>query len=57
MDYHKNDILQSEEDDDNNRESSTTEISEWDREFLNIDANILFDIILVCLSFLKLFIG
>ncbi len=57
MDYHKNDILKSEEDNDNNRESNTTEISEWDREFLNIDANILFEIISVCLSFLKLFIG
>lgn len=57
MDYHKNDILQSEEDDDNNRELNTTEISEWDLEFLNIDTNILSEIILVCLSFLKLFIG
>jgi hypothetical protein len=56
MDYHKNDILQSEEDDDNNRELSTTEISEWDREFLNTDYDLLFEIILVCLSFLKLFI-
>jgi hypothetical protein len=57
MDYHKNDILKSEEDDDNNRELNTTEISEWDLEFLNIDTNILSEIILVCLSFLKLFIG
>jgi hypothetical protein len=57
MDYHKNDILQSEEDDDNNRELSSTEISEWDREFLNTNADLLFEITLVCLSFLKLFIG
>ncbi len=56
MDYHKNDIPQSEQDDDENREKGPAHISDWDENFLNISTELLFELISVCLSFIKLFI-
>jgi hypothetical protein len=57
MDYHKNDVPQSEEDDDNIRESGTNDISDWDRDFLNVSKDLLFELISVCLlSFIQPFI-
>ncbi len=57
MDYHKNHVPQSEEDDANIRESSTTDISDWNRDFFNVSKELLFELISVCLlSFIQPFI-
>jgi hypothetical protein len=56
MNYHKNDISQSEDDDNDVRELGTANISDWYRDFLNVGTDLLFDLVLVCWLFIKLFI-
>lgn len=46
--HHKNDPQSTGEDDDNRRR--TTEIDEWDQKFMQVDQEMLFEIILVCLA-------
>jgi S-phase kinase-associated protein 1 len=49
-DYHKNDLPQIE--DDETREKNTAEISVWDQNFMNVDSEMLFKLVLVCVLFL-----
>lgn len=55
--HHKNDPQSTGEDDDNRRR--TTEIDEWDQKFMQVDQEMLFEIILVCLvlEYLMYFLG
>ena len=46
--HHKNDPPQSTEDDSDSRKK-TTDIEEWDQKFMQVDQEMLFEIILVCL--------
>jgi len=48
--YHKNDLPQIE--DDENREQNTAEMSVWDQNFMKVDSEMLFNLILVCVLFL-----
>jgi S-phase kinase-associated protein 1 len=46
--HHQNDPPSASDDDDNRRK--TTDIDEWDQKFMQVDQEMLFEIILVCLE-------
>jgi len=48
--YHKNDLPQIE--DDENREQNTAKMSVWDQNFMKVDSEMLFNLVLVCVLFL-----
>lgn len=49
--HHKNDPPSTGDDDESSRRK-TTDIDEWDQKFMQVDQEMLFEIILVCGSFL-----
>lgn len=49
-DHHKDDPPASQDDDSDSRKKST-DIDEWDQKFMQVDQEMLFEIILVCIRF------
>lgn len=54
--HHRGDPMQSPDDDADNRKK-TTDIEEWDQKFMQVDQEMLFEIILVCITFRTCYLG